>query len=204
MRILLYFVISISLFSCSKYNSKEYLSKENELITQLIPQMTDLEDMIEMNQDYYSVVAPSLYIYNELIPTTLACQLGPYIVKKVDDEWVYIDSFYYDWDKESIEFKLFKPLINGKLPQRKLELNTTYKGVNAKLVNKHFYNLYSRKKDDSVFGFLVISRAIIKNDKAYLSYSFSCGDQCFWNDNLEAELIDGKWVISNCFSGGIA
>jgi len=62
------------------------------------------------------------------------------------------------------------------------------------------------KMNKNIFGCLGISRILFNRnfDVGYLSYGFYCGQGCFWCENVEIKKINGKWKISEHYSGGIA
>lgn len=174
--------VILLLVSCRNYNSQEYINEENQAINDLIPEMTNYNAMVKMNN--YDTTILKLYI--------ISC----------------LDTSVYEFYKPegnnigmNKEEKSFAPLKNGKIKERSLNFNFRCKGLKIELKDENLF-----KVNENEFGYLTVSRIIFnKNfDIGYLSYSFYCGMDCFWAENIEIKKINGKWKISERFSGGIA
>ena len=116
------------------------------------------------------------------------------------NKWIKEEKRKYKKEK-----KKFFPFFIGSIKERKL--NHTF--INSKLIIEQVSEEIYRKKIanfDGTSSFLGISRIVFNRnfDTGYLSYGFFCGPSCAWSDNIEIKKIDGKWKITEKFSGGIA
>ena len=57
-------LLTISIFSCTNYDSEKYILNENEVIIDIIPDLIDLNDMISMNN--YKSDSLNLYLNSTL------------------------------------------------------------------------------------------------------------------------------------------
>ncbi|BDD07723.1 hypothetical protein FUAX_01550 [Fulvitalea axinellae] len=184
---------SFHLTSCRNYNSEEYLKMEEQAINELIPMMTDLQYMTKAN--HAGIDSLKLYIISSLDTT-----IYPPHFPTNDLDINYQD----DLRRYNKENRLFAPIINGTLKKRSIQNNFTCKGLIIDLAPLE--NSMDLAKNPDVLGVLTISRIYFERGfkKGYLSYTFYCGTGCCWSNNVEIRKIDGKWIFSEIFSGGIA
>ncbi|MCD8529189.1 MAG: hypothetical protein LRY27_04370 [Chitinophagales bacterium] len=102
------------------------------------------------------------------------------------------------------EMKLFKNFRNGKLKERTLDAIFSNQKINIEFLQDSAYNNFNLEAD--CIGYLFISRIIFNWNytKGYMHYTYYCGDACAWDDNIEIQKINGKWIITKKLSGGIA
>ena len=197
-------LLTISIFSCTDYDSEKYILNENEAITDIIPDLIDLNDMISMNN--YKTDSLNLYLNSALNNEniTFTEQFDSFLNTPEND------SLKVKFNREKLAFKAFtKKSINP----RNLDIEIKYSNLNVIIIpsNEHSKNItktYNEKSDidKNIFGSLDMSRIIFdkKYEIGYLSYGFYCGEGCFWCSNIQIRKINGKWKISETYSGGIA
>jgi hypothetical protein len=205
-----HFFIILSLFSCRNYNSENYINAENEAIKEIIPQITDFKRMSKMNTK--DIGSLKLYLIS-----TLDIQISE-IYEPKEEYTISVDGVDLSESKilenktqnlkeiESArnEKELFADLINGIIRERKLEYKFEYPNLKIELISKNA-DINNDNLTENEFGYLSISRIIFNRnfDKGYLSYTFSCGSACAWQDNVEITKINGKWKVTESFSGWI-
>ncbi|MFT6963769.1 MAG: hypothetical protein ACJAWV_003507 [Flammeovirgaceae bacterium] len=192
------------LASCRDYNSEEYIKIENQAINDIIPEIIDLEDMIEMN-DYKT----------DNIILFLASNLDTFHVplhKPIDSRFEIEKALGLTQNnKEELEIliekyekqkALFAPIVDGTLKPRKLKHDFKVKGLKVELVETKMEELSSNIKGE-MLGVLEVSRVLFKDDfnEGFLSYLFYCGDNCYWRYNIEIGKSDGKWRVVKEYSG---
>ena len=109
-----------------------------------------------------------------------------------------------DLQKYNNERQLFAPLKDGTLKKRAIDYKFDYPNLKIELVSEA--KAESLKLEDNEYGYLSISRVIFNKsfDKGYLSFSFWCGQGCAWGNNVGISKINGKWKVTEHFSGYIA
>ena len=199
----------LSSFGCQNYESEKYINTENEAINDLILEMTKFEEMKRMNK--WGNKKLTLYIISSLDTATAWTQ-------KPDGYTIAIDGV--DLSKEEIkqnkkeyednlasyerEEALFSKLKNGAIRKRNLLHSFKNDKLNIQLIEDEEIDSFNTKENE--FGYLFISRIIFNRSftKGYLHYGFVCGIGCVWDDNIEISKVNGKWTITEYFSGGIA
>jgi len=170
-------IISAILFtSCNNFETEKYHEAEYEAINDLILEMTDYQNMSQMNN--YGENKLTIYLSSTLNTETATMTLP--------NGWI-TGSNGVKYSKDQVmNYKFNVPNLIVKISK------------DSDLIN---HNL---KKSD--FGNLEISRIIFNADlnKGYLHYTFFCGQGCFWNNNIEIRKINDKWQIVKYYSGGIA
>ena len=196
-------LLTISIFSCTNYDSEKYILNENEVIIDIIPDLIDLNDMISMNN--YKSDSLNLYLNSTLNNENIA------FTEQFDS---FLDKFENDslkemFDREKTNFKAF---TKKSIKPRNLDIKIKYSNLNVIIIPSHensrnIIQTYNEKaeNDKNIFGSLDMSRIIFdKNyEIGYLSYGFYCGKSCFWSSNIQIRKLNGKWKISETYSGGI-
>ena len=209
-RIVFFFMI-LSLSSCVNYNSENYINAENEAIKEIIPLLTDFKRMSKMNNK--DIKKLKLYLISTL--NTRISEIydpkGKYIISA--DGIDLSESEILENKTQNLkeikrarnEKEIFADLIDGTIRERKLDYEFEYPNLKIELVSKNA-DINNNNLTKNEFGYLLISRIILNRnfDKGYLSYTFYCGSACVWAENIEIKKIDGKWKITEIFSGGIA
>ena len=191
---------------CKDYTSVEYITEEDKAIQQLIPEFTDLDNMFLGNQIEDNSV--KLIIVSQL---NTNIRFGDSLEKRIIKEESGNNHQQFEM-VESASYKeetdLFIDFIDGSIQERKVDHKFTHPRLEiiTKQEDKdnHFFNQV--QSDSTLFGCLWISRISFDNsfETGYLSYFFYCGQGCAWNNNIEIKKIDGQWIITRRFSGGIA
>ena len=183
---LIIFFFILSLYSCINYNSDNYIKTENEAIIQIIPQLIDLDRFTNKNNSNKKL---KLYLASTLNTEIydINQQYKGHIINKLD------------------ETSKFSKLLDGTIKERKLNLQVKYQNLEVKLVSINI-KFNNNKLKESELGYLFISRIIFNKELniGYLSYYYFCGSACARSNNIEISKINGKWTVSNTFSGGIA
>ena len=221
-----------TLYSCRNYESKKYITIENDAINDIIRQLINYDYLIKMNDfdttnikilltsslgtDIVSINEPSRM---EWVWTHVNGVKLPDTVIKAKEKR-YEEAFKKYRRQES----LFAPLQNGKLKKRIFDYQFEYSNLQVELIpecpdkfeelkQSEYYDTFSRwlyskcsELKENEYGFLYISRIIFNRcfDKGYLSYEFWCGEGCWWTGNIEIIKVNGKWEVSREFSGEIA
>ncbi|TCI84513.1 hypothetical protein [Tenacibaculum sp. M341] len=195
--------------NCKNYESEDYINQENKAINQIIPEITNLNKMIEYNN--WDTKDLKLFIYNELIVETatnfepegytIGIDGVPLSEKRLKENKKEFEEKIAKYEKEE---KLFAPLKKRKIKTRSLQYKFNVDNLKIELVNSESVRIRDLKKGE--FGILAVSRIIFNRNysKGYLYYTFYCGSGCAWDNNIEIQKIDGKWKITEYFSGGIA
>ena len=195
----------LSLYSCRNYESKEYITIENGAINDIIRQLINYDDMVKWN-DFDTTNTKILLtstlgtdIMNIDEPEDFDRYFNVNRIK--DSEMEYYKKLYSEMIKNhKKEREAFAPLTKGKLKERIFDYQLEYPNLQIELIPE-----YSELKENE-YGFLYISRIIFNRcfDKGYLSYAFWCGEDCYWSGNIEIIKVNGKWEMSEEFSGRIA
>jgi hypothetical protein len=203
-KILLLLTISIFTISCKNYESEKYILNENEAIIDIIPDLIDLNNMISMNN--FKSDSLNLYVNSTLHNNNITFnEQNDSFLDKYEN-----DSLKEIFNKEKTDFKAF---TEKSIKPRNLNIEIKYSNLNIIIIssNEHTRNItktYNEKSeiDKNIFGSLDLSRIIFdeKYEIGYLSYGFYCGEGCFWSSNIQIRKINGKWKISETYSGGIA
>ena len=206
-RILILFVFSL-LYSCRNYESEKYVTKENEAINDIIRQLIKYDVMVEINN--LDTNQLKIFLISSLHTETFDIQEPQgFIVgvngvglseSEIEENRKIYEEKYKQFKKEQ---KLFTPLKNGVLKERKIDYKFEYSNLQVEFIERP--DKFEELKQNE-YGFLYISRIAFNRcfDKGYLTYSFFCGEGCYWSENIEIVKINGKWKISETFSGGIA
>ena len=185
---------------------------ENEVINDLILEMTHFEEMKKANK--WENKQLELYIISTLDTLTasthkpkgyrIAINGIDYTEKEIEQAK---KEFEEDLEKYEKEEQLFADFKNGEIKPRKLNLIFKNEKLNIKLIEKEqIEKLENFETKENEFGYLFISRIIFNRNftKGYLHFEFICGIGCAWDNNIEVIKVNGKWKITKHFSGGIA
>lgn len=208
-RFLIASVLLFSIISCKDFETEEYMKIENEAIGDIVLEMTDFEEMTKLRESKTKRL--TLFISN-VLDTTTAHNAKPesYFTGRNGDSFSRetIEENKREFEEGLEKFKreeaLFKNFKSGRINKRILKNNFDIKDLDIEFVDiEKLVNLNLKKNE---FGFLLISRIDFNRTftKGYLHYTFFCGDACAWSNNIEIQKIDGKWTITEYFSGGIA
>lgn len=207
--IILISLITLSSFGCQNDESEKYINTENEAINDIILQMTQFEEMKRINE--WHDEKPTLYIISSLGTGTVWTQKpkgyiaainGPGLSKEETER--NKKDYKEDLARYEREEELFRKLKNGTIEKRNLNYPFKNAKINIQLIDaEEIHNLETKEYE---LGYLSISRIVFNQDftKGYLYYSFFCGIGCAWGDNIEISKVNGKWEITEYFSGGIA
>ena len=198
-----------SFSSCQDYNSDHYRKMENEAINDILLEMTNFERMKKLSG--WKGKKPKLFIISKL-NTTTSLTMKPdgydvtsggidYSKEKIEENKKEFEEGLAKFEKEE---QLFANLKNGKIKKRNLNYIFKNKELNIELIEAEKILNFDTKENE--FGYLSLSRIIFNKDftKGYLHFSFVCDNDCAWDGNIEIKKINGKWKISEYFSGGIA
>jgi len=194
MKIIIIFLIVFSFYGCKNYNSKEYIENENIVIKEIIPQLIQFDNGANWNK---LDTKPKVFLSEKLFVV---------YKPKVNHEDIYRQSEKEEKRLKKIketEMKNFRPFALNLIKERKLKYKIEYPNLKIEYVEE---NVKIKKFKENEYGHLVISRIIFnKNfDTGYLAYSFFCGTACAWGYTVEIKKINGKWEITETYSGGIA
>jgi hypothetical protein len=205
-------IIIFSFLNCQNFDSKKHMKIENEVIKDLILEMTLFEEMKKGNN--WGNKRLKLFIVSTL-DTLTASTYKPkgyrIAINDIDFTEEEIEKakkeFEEDLEKYEKEEELFADLKNGKIKPR--ILNSVFKNekLNIELIEKErIEKLENFETKENEFGYLFISRIIFNRNytKGYLHFEFICGIGCAWDNNIEVKKVNGKWKITKHFSGGIA
>ncbi|MBB3696468.1 hypothetical protein KMW28_10240 [Flammeovirga yaeyamensis] len=202
-------LILFSCVSCSNYESDIYINTEYEAINDILIELIKFKEVkrIKTRGDEKS----KLYIISTL--DTVTAQIfkpegyligmdGFDITKEEIDHQKkeYETSLEYYYEEE----KLFRKLKNGSIKEREIHHVFDNEYFDIRLIPLDEFKGF--ETDSEELGYLFISRIVFNKDytKGYLHYSFACGIACFWDNNIEISKVNGKWMITKYFSGGIA
>lgn len=186
---------------------------ENEAISDIILEMTQFQEMKKLNDSKNEKL--KLYIISKL-DTTTAWSTKPtgtgyntsangidYSKKIIEENKKEFEESLTKYKKEE---ELFINLKNGKIKRRDLNYSFQNKNLSIQLIEVEKTETFETKENE--FGYLFISRIVFNKSftKGYLHFKFFCGIGCAWNNNnnIEIKKINGKWKITEYFSGGIA
>lgn len=185
-------IFFLTLLACSRYNTQKYLNEEYRAIVDLIPEMVMSDYMLKNN--FYVTDTPVLFLINDWYGT--------------------IDVSEYSELIPEIK-KILKPFYDGTLPDRLFpqKIETEFSKIKIELLEKNKFELDSEsglseiiKRNKNIFGYLSVSRIHFdsKYKKAYVEFSFFCGESCVWHSMLEIRKENGKWKRYKEIYGGIA
>jgi hypothetical protein len=211
-KFLIIFLVAFSIFSCQNSESEKYIKIENEAINDIILEMTNFEEMKRLNK--WNNEKLELYIVSEL-DTSSAWLHEPkgytILINDIDLSKEEIESNKKEYENELAKYEkekeLFIDLKNGKIKTRNLNYKFLNEKLNIHLIEtKKIEKLESFSTKENEFGYLFISRIIFNRNftKGYLHFDFFCGNGCAWDNNIEIKKVNGKWKITEYFSGGIA
>jgi hypothetical protein len=185
---------------------------ENEAINDIIIEMTKFEEMKKLNE--WGNEKNKLYIISKLDTFTAGIieptsyDIGSnginYSQERIEENK---REFEENLKKYELEEKLFSELIKGKIKIRNLNYYFKNEKLNIELMKREIFeeleNIETKKNE---FGYLFISRIVFNKNftKGYLHFDFYCEVGCGWNSNIEIKRINGKWKITEYFSGGVA
>ncbi len=209
MKLLKYILILIILFllGCTNFEGKKYISFENDVIKEIIPELLTLEHFAIRDIENVSV-----FIVNELDNKIE-------VVGFVEDEYNILPDeklFFSRSEKEQMyndEIKLFKPFLKGKIKSRNLNAEINYTHLNVKQIslerfeNRKTSDFYNKINPGKVTkAYLKLTRIAFNRsrDLGYLNFTIFCGEGCFWKYNIEIKKVNEKWKVSRLFSGSIA
>ncbi|CAA0144576.1 conserved hypothetical protein [Tenacibaculum maritimum] len=208
-KILLIFLITISFFSCQNYESNKYIENENIAINDLILEMIKFDEIVKLNN--WENQKLKLYVFSKL-DTITAYSIEPtgydiganginYPIEKIEENKKRFENELERFEKEE---RLFAKLKKGKIKERNLNYNFTNEKIDFEYINLEEIKDFNPKKNE--YGYLGISRIIFNSSYTvgYLHYGFFCGDLCAWDDNIKIEKINGKWKITERYSGGVS
>ncbi|WP_299716669.1 hypothetical protein [uncultured Tenacibaculum sp.] len=205
-------LIIFSFSSCQNYESEKYIKMENEAINDIILEITKFEEMKELNK--FRNEKLKLYVLSTL-DTITAYTIKPtgydigangidYSKERIERNK---NKFEKDLRQYEFEKKIFIDLKNGKIKTRELNNSIKNEKFNIELITREKIDgleNFDTKKNE--FGYLFISRIVFNRNftRGYLHFNFICGDGCAWDSNIEIKRVNGKWKITEYFSGGIA
>lgn len=177
--------ISLLCISCTDYDSEKYIQTENQALQDIMLELIDFDFMSKGR-------STNFHKLNLYLNATLDTIIVPYSEPYVNEE-------FKKYREERISFIAFE---TGRIKKRKLHHIFEYPNLEVKLVT----DIDRKPLDIQEMGYLYISRIVFNNsyDKGYLSYSYFCGEACFWNNNIKIIKVNGTWKVSEEFSGGIA
>ncbi|MCI2230475.1 hypothetical protein MC378_14945 [Polaribacter sp. MSW13] len=211
-KFIIIFLVIFSIFSCQNSESEKYIKIENEAINDIILEMTNFEEMKRLNK--WNNEKLELYIVSELDTSSVWLDKPKgYTTEingiKLSEKNITLNKEEYE--NELAEYRkekqLFINLKNGKIKTRNLNYNFLNEKLNIHLIEtEKIEKLESFSTKENEFGYLFISRIIFNRNftKGYLHFDFFCGNGCAWDNNIEIKKINGKWKITEYFSGGIA
>ena len=198
--------------SCQNYESEKYFKMENEAIQDVILQMTKFEELKELNN--YENGKLKLYILSKL-DTFTSREIKPigydiglnginFSEERIEENKKDFEENLKKYEKEE---DLFADLRKGKIKPR--DLNYIFKNNKLKIElieSEKFEKLENFETKENEIGYLLISRIIFNRNftKGYLHFVFICGVGCAWDSNIEIKKVNGKWKITEYFSGGVA
>ena len=198
--------------SCQNYESEKYFKMENEAIQDVILQMTKFEELKELNN--YENGKLKLYILSKL-DTFTSREIKPigydiglnginFSEERIEENKKEFEENLKKYEKEE---DLFADLRKGKIKPR--DLNYIFKNNKLKIElieSEKFEKLENFETKENEIGYLLISRIIFNRNftKGYLHFVFICGVGCAWDSNIEIKKVNGKWKITEYFSGGVA
>jgi len=205
-------LIIFSFLSCQSYESEKYIKMENKAINDIILEVTQFEKMNKLNN--FGDKKLKLYILSEL-DTTTASTIKPtgydvatngiyYSKERIEKNK---NRFEEDLRKYKLEESLFNDLKKGKIKTRSLNYSFKNQKLKVELIERiKIKELNNFETKENEFGYLFISRIVFNRNftKGYLYFQFICGIGCAWDNNIEIKKINGKWKITEYFSGGIA
>ncbi|WP_461637132.1 hypothetical protein [Labilibaculum euxinus] len=177
-------ILLSSLIGCMNYETEKYIDQENKAINEIIPQMIKYHEMVKMNN--LDTLNLRLFLISTL--DTQICEINKpdgFVISengvKLPNEEIKEGQKEYEEniEKYKLEMRLFSALRNGTLNKRVLDYKFEYLTLKIELIPEQ--NLDYKLKQNE-FGYLKVSRIILnrKYDKGYLSFSFYCGEGCYW------------------------
>lgn len=201
-------IIGLLLFSsCEKTTSNKYITAENEAINDIILEMTKFDEM----KNLIDTKNKKLILYlDAVLDTTTALTYKPELplndIETNNLSLKEIEQIKINFVQDSIEYEreksLFMNLKNDEIKKRTID----YAFKNEKLDIKYFdaEKVEEFDTNENELGYLFVSRIVFNKEytKGYLHFDFICGDGCAWDYNIEIKKENGKWKISEYFSGG--
>ncbi|GAA4843785.1 hypothetical protein [Algivirga pacifica] len=182
--------------SCSPYEQDSYFVEEHQAIQDIIPFITDMDQMLV--NDTESGQRAALYIIDYL---HTSIELRSDINRKVHE-----GNGRTSYIEEEINFS---PFLEKDISSRKLSSPFQNKEVEINIITlEELQNTYEHKLfhpvvgQQKVFGVLILSRIAFNEnmDIGYLSYSFTCGKDCAWSQNIEITKVGEQWYISKIYA----
>jgi hypothetical protein len=208
-KIVLTLLIALSLYNCQNYESEKYIENENIAINDLILEMIKFDEMVKLNN--WESKKLKLFIFSKL-DTITAYSIKPtgydIGVNGVNYSQERIEENRKRFEKELDEFEkeehLFAVLKKGKIKKRHLNYSFSNEKIDFEYIRLEDVKDFNPKKNE--YGYLGISRIVFNSSYTvgYLHYSFFCGDLCGWDDNIKIEKINGKWKITERYTGGVS
>ena len=224
-------LIFSSLYSCRNYDSKKYITHENEAIKDVIHYLISYDEMVKMNNldTTYTKILLTSSLGTDLIgeihePEGFDRYFNVNLITDPEKEKYYKKLYDELCKKRKKMKKAYAPIVKGLLKKRILDYQFEYSNLQVELIpecpdkseelkQSGYYVsfspwLYSKCSElkENEYGFLYISRIIFNRcfSKGYLAYEFWCGQGCGWTGGVEIVKINGKWEISEDFAMGIA
>lgn len=201
-----------SFFSCQNYESEKYIKMENEAINDIILEMTEFEEMKKLNN--WKNEKKILYVLSKLDTFTARTNkpngfdIGLNGVNYSQErQKKNKKEFEESLEKYEKEENLFADFKNGKIKPRILNCFFENEKLKIHLIEKEkVEKLKGFETKENEFGYLFVSRIVFNRNftKGYLHFLVICGGGCGWNNNIEIKKVNGKWKITEYFSGGVA
>ena len=208
-RILVIVVIITSLCGCRNYDSPQYIANENRAIDDIILEMTKFLEMKRLNEWpdekltlYVQFTLDTVSAHTERPEGFVIAMNG---IDLSEAEIAENKRVYYErLARHEKEQEIFKKFKDESIQPRTLTEVPINDEINVQLFNADTLRSFSVQKHD--FGYLAMSRILFNRDftKGYLYYSFFCGVGCAWDSNIEITKVNGRWKITEYYSGGIA
>ena len=203
--ILIYLIIF--LLACTNYESEEYISYENEVIKEIIPELLSLKQYQISNIENVSI-----FLINELGNEIEADTVYEETYKTISADTVRLIN--REISTEPLEERtLFEPFLRRQIRSRKLNIEINYENLNLKLISLADFQNRKRTAKNEPYGdksiteiYLILTRISFDRNKeyGYLNYTVFCGEDCFWTNNVEIKKVNNKWIITRILSGSIA
>ena len=199
--------ILIILSGCTNYESSKYISFENEVIKEIIPELLNLENFQIPNIENVSII-----LINELVNEIEVDTVFDEEYKTISEDTVLLISREIS-PKSLEERELFKPFLTEKIRSRKLNTEIDYENLSLEQISLNDFQKRSvlgisrdRYNESITKVYLILTRISFNKTKefGYMNFTILCGEACFWTNNIEIKEVNGKWIVSRLFSGGIA
>jgi len=203
---LLIYLLSL-LLACTNYESEEYISYENKVIKEIIPELLSLK-----HYQIPNIESVSIFLINELGNEIEADTIYEETSKTISADTVLLIS--QEISPESIEEQtLFEPFLRRQIKSRKLDIEINSENLNLKLISLADFQNRKRTAKNEPYSdksiteiYLILTRISFDRNKeyGYLNYTVFCGEDCFWTNNVEIKKVNNKWIITRILSGSIA